>query len=152
MSLTANEMLIERATKSADTGELLMGRADEIPLSFKKVIDYECYVVVMHESDDGMTIINPFFIDDGGGQFFFETKESPPRQMEVYLRRSLHPSSSGENFLPMIHMYLYPDGTKDRIASSWAHEDSGIVGFASPKVANAGCKLTSLAPDRPETR
>lgn len=144
-------MLIERATKSAETGELLMGRADEIPLSFKKVIDYECYVVVMHESDDGMTIINPFFIDDGGGQFFFETKESPPRQMEVYLRRSLHPSSSGENFLPMIHMYLYPDGTKDRIASSWAHEDSGIVGFASPKVANAGCKLTSLAPDRTET-
>ncbi len=147
LSLTADEVLIERARKDGGTGELLSGRADELPLKFKKATEYECYVVVMHESDDEMTIINPFFIDDGGGQYFFETKESPLRQMEIFLRKSLHASNSGENFLPMVHMFLYPDGTKDRLASSWAHEDSGIVGFASPRVANAGCKLTTLAPD-----
>ncbi len=147
LSLTVDEVLVEQSSKDGDTGALLSGRVDELPLKFKKVTEYECYVVVMHESDDGMTIINPFFVDDGGGQYFFETKESPPRQMEIFLRKSLHASNSGENFLPMVHMFLYPDGTKDRLASSWAHEDSGIVGFASPRVANAGCKLTTLAPD-----
>ena len=148
MSLTADEVLIERASKSGGTAALLSGRVDELPLKFKKVMDYECYVVVNHQADDGLTIINPFFVDDGGGQYFFETKESPPRQMEIFLRRSLHASSSGDNFLPMVHMFLYPDGTKERLASSWAHEDSGVVGWATPGVGAAGCKLTSLAPER----
>ena len=148
VSLTADELLIERASKDGDTGALVAGRADELPLKFKKVTAYECYIVVNHVSDDGLTIINPFFVDDGGGQYFFETKESPPRQMEIFLRKSLHASNSGENFLPMVHMFLYPDGTKDRLASSWAHEDSGIVGWATPGVGAAGCKLTTLAPER----
>ena len=150
ITLRPNEVWVDRASKSADTGELQSGRMDEVPLSFNKVIDYECFIIVRHRDGSGSTNINPFFIDDGGDQFFFKTEEPSPRNMEVLLRRSLWPSRSGENFLPMLLVYLIEDGNHERpVASAWGPADGGLVGWSTGGLGSGSCKLASPASENP---
>ena len=154
MSLTPDEFWIYRVSKDAGSGKFLDGRQDEVPLRFKKAMMYECFVTIRHRSNkvtkssyqesDEVTIINPFFINDGGGQFFFETNEPTPRKIEVFLRRSMWTSRSGQNFLPMLLLLVYADGDQSvPLATSWARADGGLVGWGTPSVGNGGCKLAT---------
>jgi hypothetical protein len=146
ISLTQNEFVMYHASKDAGSGELLDGRQDEVPLRFKKAVSYECFIFIRHQHDKGMTLIDPFTLNDGGGQFFFETDESTPRKIEVNLRRSMWPSKSGKNFYPNIQMSVYQDGDKEEpIAIAWAPEDGGRVGWRSP-YGGGQCKLPMPPP------
>jgi hypothetical protein len=143
MSLTQDEFWMYRASKNAGSGDLLDGRQDEVPLRFKKAMMYECFVSIRHREGNKVTTINPFFINDGGGQFFFETDEPSPRKMEVFLRRSMWTSRSGENFIPMLLLLTHEEGGDRNVplTTSWARAENGLVGWFTPSVGNGGCKL-----------
>jgi hypothetical protein len=146
MSLTQNKFMMYRASKDAGSGELLDGRQDEVPLRFKKAVSYECFAFILHQHDEGMTLFDPFTLNDGGGQFFFETDEPTPRKIEVSLRSSMWPSKSGKNFYPNVQISVYQDGNKENpIAIAWAPEDSGRVGWRSP-YGGGQCKLPTPPP------
>jgi hypothetical protein len=149
MSLTQDEFWMYRASKNAGSGDLLDGRQDEVPLRFKKAMMYECFVSIRHREGNKVTTINPFFINDGGGQFFFETDEPSPRKMEVFLRRSMWTSKSGENFIPMLLLLTHEEGGDRNVplTTSWARAENGLVGWFTPSVGNGGCKLQSPSLD-----
>jgi hypothetical protein len=148
MSLTQDEFMMHFAIKDAGSGEFLDGRQDEVPLRFKKTKMYECFVTIYHREGNEMTNINPFFISDGGGQFFFETDEPDPRKIEVFLRRSMWTSGSGENFLPMLLLMTHEEGGNRNLplTTSWASAESGLVGWFTPGLGNGGCKLQPPSP------
>jgi len=117
-------------------------REDEVPLRFTRVRDYECFALVHHADGNGYTIQNPFTLHDGDGTFGFETEEETPRKFEIVLRRSMWTSRSGNNFVPLLQLYMYEGGDRsDPFANAWSAAESGRVGFAARGSGSARCKL-----------
>jgi len=117
-------------------------RSDEVPVRLTKLRYYECFALVQHADGDGFTIRNPFTLHDGDGVFVFATEEAQPRKFEVLLRRSMWTSRSGNNFVPLLQLYLYENGDReDPFANAWSTADSGRVGFATRGAASARCKI-----------
>ena len=113
------------------------------PLRFSKARWYECFALVNNADDDGITMRNPFQLHDAGGVYRFETDDAEPRQIEVLLRRSMWPSRSGNNFVPLLQLNVYENGDNDTpLANAWSDADSGRVGFATRGVGSARCKLS----------
>jgi hypothetical protein len=94
--------------------------------------------------DDGATTISPFTVHDGGGQYFFETTEAKPRQIEVFLLRSMWTSRSGNNFVPLLRMVVYENGQRgeeDALAGGWSTADSGRIAWFARGIGMARCKI-----------
>lgn len=119
-------------------------RNDEVPLRLTRVRDYECFALIHHANGDGYTIQNPFTLHDGDGTYRFETEEETPRTFEILLRRSMWTSRSGNNFVPLLQLYLYEDGDRSEpFANAWSAAESGRVGFAARGAGSARCKLAA---------
>ena len=117
-------------------------REDEIPLRFTKVRYYECFALIQHADGDGMTLRNPFRLHDGDGVYAFMTEEDAPRKIEILLRRSMWTSRSGNNFVPLLQLYVYENGDRaEPFANAWSTADSGRVGFAARGSLSARCKI-----------
>lgn len=137
-----NEQRRELRLTDEEFWELDESRKDEIPLRYTKVRFYECFALVHHAGGDGMTIKNPFMMHDGGDLFSFETDEAEPRTIEVLLRRSMWTSRSGNNFVPLLQIYVFENGERDSpLANAWSAAESGRVGFAARGLASARCKI-----------
>ncbi len=122
-------------------------RDDEIPLRLTKVRYYECFALVHHADGDGMTLHNPFRLHDGDGVYSFATEEPEPRTIEILLRRSMWTSRSGNNFVPLLQLYVYENGDRDApLANAWSEADSGRVGFAARGSLSARCKIPGPEP------
>jgi hypothetical protein len=155
LRLTEGEYWVFAASKDAKTGNAINGRKDEVPLRFNKVRWYECFVFIFDRKGGPgeMTLIDPFTLHDGGGRYFFETDEPNPRQFEVFLRRGLWPSASGNNLVHTVQLFLYADGNRDKeltngheVITAWSPADSGKVGWRTAGLGGSQCKPPAPSP------
>lgn len=128
-------------------------RKDQIHTKFFRASEMECFVNIVHQGQptsvglDGRTLLNPVFLHDRGDEFVFETTESSPRKFVLKLRKSMWPSRSGRNFVPMLMLWLYRDQVSAETVegSAWAAADSKRVAFDARGVG-ARCKVPTLTP------
>ncbi len=122
-------------------------REDNIHTKFFRASEMECFINIVHQGQpasvglEGRTLLNPIFLHDRGDEFVFETQESLPRTFVLKLRKSMWPSRSGRNFVPMLMLWLYRDQVSSETVegSSWAAADSSRVAFDARGVG-ARCK------------
>ena len=155
IGLSAEEDSADCALASADVEWQLAedslvrtgGEGDSRHLArFSKVRWYECFALLQKPDGSGITMQNPFTLHDGGDVYRFTTDEAEPRQIEVLLRRSMWPSRSGNNFVPLLQLNVYENGDFETpLANAWSAADSGRVGFAARDVGSARCKLSDQA-------
>lgn len=133
--------------RTNDDGRLAPVEPRSIHTKFFRATRMECFVNILHAGQpsdaglDGRTLINPIYLHDRGDTFEFETKEPSSRKFILKLRRSMWPSRSGRNFVPMLIIYLYQDRiAQDMIAgSAWASANSDRVAFDAGGIG-ARCK------------
>jgi len=145
--LTEDELSILDGSREAASRARITGRLDEVPRRFIRTKQYECFIIVDHRDGVGATTINPFTLHDGGGRFVFETEEERPLEIEVILRRSMWPSRSGRNFVPLLMLWVYADGDYETpLAGAWSKDTSGRVGWEAHGVARGRCKIPEPMP------
>lgn len=134
-------------TRGTVTGKLSEPREDGVYTKLFRAREMECFVNVLNKGAprdaglEGRTLINPIMLHDRGDSFAFSTDEEAARQFTLKVRRSMWPSRSGRNFVPMLILYLYEGDVSANIVagSAWASADSGRVAFDAQGVG-ARCK------------
>lgn len=136
-------------------GRLAPAQPGKIHFKLFRAKSMECFVNILHAGQpsdagiEGRTLINPIYMHDRGDTYEFETTEPTPRKFILKLRRSMWPSRSGRNFVPMLILYLYRDRiAQDAIAgSAWASANSDRVAFDAGGIG-ARCKDAAQAAPR----
>lgn len=132
---------------STTGGRLAPVQTDRIHTKLFRARRMECFVNILHMGQpadaglEGRTLINPILLHDRGDTYEFQTAEEKPRKFILKLRRSMWPSRSGRNFVPMLILYLYKDRVADDAiaGSAWAAASSDRVAFDAGGIG-ARCK------------
>jgi hypothetical protein len=153
----------DACTSAAGAGELLQSgarlwlSADELwrelpgdarPLQLLRATEFDCFVAIRRR-DGKPQAMTRLTLHDRGGTVALRTDEQPPRQLTLLLRHGLWPSVSGNNFVPLMNLYLYEGAERRMLGNGWATPESGRVGFgigdelAGGQSASARCTRIS---------
>lgn len=129
------------------TEELWIERSGEsVMIELGRAHDYDCFVAV--DVPNGKSFARTGLkVHDRGGTVRLTTEETPPRTLELMLRRGMWPSNSGNNLVELLTLYLQEVGAPEVIGTGWATPDSPRVGFGAggqssggDRAVNARCK------------
>lgn len=118
-------------------GARLWVSADEIwrelpgaarPLQLLRATEFDCFVAIRKRNGEPQALTS-LRLHDRGGTLTVRTDEQPARELTLLLRHGLWPSVSGNNFVPLMHLYLYEEPGRRMLGNGWATPESGRVGF-----------------------
>jgi PAS domain-containing protein len=98
------------------------------PLQLLRATEFDCFVAIRRRNGEPQAMAQ-LRLHDRGGTVTLRTDEEPARQLTLLLRHGLWPSVSGNNFVPLMNLYLYEGAERRMIGNGWATPESGRVGF-----------------------
>lgn len=98
------------------------------PLQLLRATEFDCFVAVRRR-DGQPQAMTRLRLHDRGGTLTLRTDEQPARELTLLLRHGLWPSVSGNNFVPLMNLYLLEGAERRMIGNGWATPESGRVGF-----------------------
>lgn len=98
------------------------------PLQLLRATEFDCFVAIRRRSGEPQAMTR-LRLHDRGGTLALRTDEEPARELTLLLRHGLWPSVSGNNFVPLMNLYLYEGAERRMLGNGWATPESGRVGF-----------------------
>ncbi len=98
------------------------------PLQLLRATEFDCFVAIRRRSGEPQAMTR-LKLHDRGGTLALRTDEQPARELTLLLRHGLWPSVSGNNFVPLMNLYLYEGAERRMLGNGWATPESGRVGF-----------------------
>lgn len=98
------------------------------PLQLLRATEFGCFVAIQRRNGEPQALTK-LRLHDRGGTVSIRTDEPSPRQLTLLLRHGLWPSVSGNNFVPLMNLYLYEEPGRRMLGNGWATPESGRVGF-----------------------
>ncbi len=99
------------------------------PLQLLRATEFDCFVAIRRRNGEPQALTS-LRLHDRGGTLTVRTDEQPERELRLLLRHGLWPSVSGNNFVPLMNLYLYEEPGQRLLGNGWATPESGRVGFA----------------------
>lgn len=121
---------------------------DARPLQLLRATEFDCFVAIRRRGGQPQAMTR-LKLHDRGGTVSMRTDEQPARQLTLLLRHGLWPSVSGNNFVPLMNLYLLEGAERRMLGNGWATPESGRVGFgigdelAGGQSASARCTRIS---------
>jgi hypothetical protein len=98
------------------------------PLQLLRATEFDCFVAIQRRNGEPQALTK-LRLHDRGGTLTLRTDEQPARELTLLLRHGLWPSVSGNNFVPLMNLYLYEEPGRRMLGNGWATPESGRVGF-----------------------